>query len=516
MNSKGKSTGFLKLFRGRDIGRVNKQWTAAWMTSVVLLIILVFASAPAVHAAGYTLKKHSDGQFFLYDDAGTRVTKGGWYSVNGKRRFFFNKSGRMATGWLTYSGQKYYLDKKTGVLVTGLKKIDGKYYYLNPGSNPPGKAAKGFAVINNRRYYFLSDNSMKTGWMTVNGKKYYFGSNGAQRQGLITLSGNIYVFDPADGGALARSKWVRVGGKLYYSFSNGRLNGWTGWRDIGGNRYYFTKEHNALTGVHVLNGVTCTFSSDGRLVNGGAASFTLYSDCAGLYEVSTGKPVFVKNPNTPHANASTTKIMTCLLALERSSLSDIVTASAYAASQEPTKIYLSAGERFYMKDLLYGLMLPSGNDAAVAIAEHVAGNVPAFLTMMNSKAKSLGCTSTHFETPNGLDAGYNHYTTVSDLARITMAALKNNTFRQIVNTRTYSFSTGYRSYYLTTTNALLGNEPGIMGVKTGYTRKAGHCFVGLVRGPSGKEYVLVVLGAPTSAGRWSDARTLASYAYSHQ
>ena len=329
------------------------------------------------------------------------------------------------------------------------------------------------------------------------------------------LNGVTYYLDPSDKGALAQSKWVNYKGKLYYFVSNGKLNNWTGWRDIGSGRYYFASDHSAYTGTHVINGVTCVFGSDGSLETGGSTSFSVSADCAGLFDVSTGKPIFLKNGNTPHANASTTKILTCLLALENCKMTDIVTASAYAASQEPTKIYLSAGEQFYMKDLLYGLMLPSGNDAAVAIGEHISGSTPAFLTLMNRRARQLGCKTTHFATPNGLDAGYSHYTTVQDLAKITIKALEFPEFREIVSTRTYSFSTSVRTYNLTTTDALLGNTPGIKGVKTGSTNKAGYCFVGLIQGSSGKEYVSVVLGCPTSDSRWNDTRALAAYAIAH-
>ena len=170
-----------------------------------------------------------------------------------------------------------------------------------------------------------------------------------------------------------------------------------------------------------------------------------------------------------------------------------------------------------LKDLLYSLMLPSHNDTAVAIAEHVSGSTAKFVKLMNKKAAEIGCTNTQSATPNGLDAGYNHYTTASDLAKIAQYAIKKPMFRKLVSTGYYSFSnlnTG-RSYSIGTTNALLGNVPGVQGMKTGYTNKAGYCFVGLSYSARGNTYISVVLGADSSSARWQDSRTLLTYAYNH-
>ena len=135
---------------------------------------------------------------------------------------------------------------------------------------------------------------------------------------------------------------------------------------------------------------------------------------------------------------------------------------------------------------------------------------------MNEKATQLGCTSTHFVTPNGLDAGLNHYTTARDLAKIAQYAWKNATFRKIVGTSAWRFSSRQgRSYSVATTNALLRTMKGVTGMKTGFTNKAGYCFVGVVKAKSGKQYISVTLGAGSSTARWQDARTLLAYAYKH-
>lgn len=227
--------------------------------------------------------------------------------------------------------------------------------------------------------------------------------------------------------------------------------------------------------------------------------------------------MYAKNENLRHANASTTKIMTCILALENSKMNETVKFSARATALEPTKLYAKTGETFYMRDLLYSLMVPSHNDTAAAIAEHISGSQSKFVSLMNKKAAQLGCTDTHFATPNGLDAGYTHYTTAFDLAKIARYAIKKPAFRKIISTKSYSFRSlnTNRRFTVSTTNALLGNMPGVIGMKTGYTNKAGHCFVGLCQSQKGNTYISVVLGGPNSNVRWRDSRILLNYAYKH-
>lgn len=180
----------------------------------------------------------------------------------------------------------------------------------------------------------------------------------------------------------------------------------TGWvTDKSGNRYYFGKDGKAVAGKHKIKGTNYYFNQNGALTHTGL-NYNISSDCALLMNADTGKIVYAKNENVAHANASTTKIMTCILALENCKLNEKVKFSSYAVSIEPSKLYANAGEVFYLKDLLYSLMLPSHNDTAVAIAEHISGSSAKFVNLMNKKAAEIGCTNTHFATPNGLDAGY--------------------------------------------------------------------------------------------------------------
>ena len=238
---------------------------------------------------------------------------------------------------------------------------------------------------------------------------------------------------------------------------------------------------------------------------------------AALFDLTGERVLYSYKAHERLYPASTTKIMTCILALENSKMNETVKFSARATALEPTKLYARTGETFYMRDLLYSLMVPSHNDTAAAIAEHISGSQSKFVSLMNKKAAQLGCTDTHFATPNGLDAGYTHYTTASDLAKIARYAIKKPAFRKIISTKSYSFKSlnTNRRFTVSTTNALLGNMPGVIGMKTGYTNKAGHCFVGLCQSQKGNTYISVVLGGPNSNARWRDSRILLNYAYKH-
>ena len=352
-----------------------------------------------------------------------------------------------------------------------------------------------FLKINNKTYRFNHLGHRWCSWHTYNGKQYYFGSRSQ--------------------GYLIKNTLIRYKNNYYYVGKDGAMV--TGWiTDKSGTTYYFGKDGKAVTGKHRIQKTNYYFNANGTLEHTGL-DYNLSSDCALLINANTGKVVYAKNENVRHANASTTKIMTCILALENCKLNEKVTFSPYAASIEPSKLYANAGEVFYLKDLLYSLMLPSHNDTAVAIAEHVSGSTAKFVDLMNKKAAVLGCKNTHFATPNGLDFGYDHYTTASDLAKIARYAIKRNMFRKLISTGYYSFSnlnTG-RTYYIGTTNALLGNLPGVQGMKTGYTNKAGYCFVGLSYSQKGNTYISVVLGGSSSASRWEDSRRLLTYAYYH-
>ena len=197
---------------------------------------------------------------------------------------------------------------------------------------------------------------------------------------------------------------------------------------------------------------------------------------AALIEANSGKLLLSGNSNSRLPMASTTKTMTALVVIENCDLDDTVEVTADAAGTEGSSMYLSCGERLSVRDLLYGLMLLSGNDAAVALAVHVGGTVESFVRIMNDRAAKLGLTNTHFVTPNGLHDA-EHYTTAYELALIGAEALKNETFRQIVSTQYYTAETGDRVRTMKNKNALLWDYDNAVGIKTGYTSAAGRCLL---------------------------------------
>lgn len=217
-----------------------------------------------------------------------------------------------------------------------------------------------------------------------------------------------------------------------------------------------------------------------------------------LIERSTGMMLIKHNENEPLPMASTTKVMTALMALEYGRLDEVVTVGRNAYGVPGTSIYLSLGEKITLRDLLYGLMLASGNDAAVAIAEHIGGDVNNFCRKMTERAAELGCENTVFVNPNGLPV-QGHHTTAYDLALIAREAMNHDLFREIVSTRRGSIPWEGRSYprILNNKNRLLSEYEGATGIKTGYTKAAGRCLVF-----GAKRDGLEVIGVVLNCGDW--------------
>lgn len=195
-----------------------------------------------------------------------------------------------------------------------------------------------------------------------------------------------------------------------------------------------------------------------------------------LIDAESGRLLFGKNENLRLPMASTTKIMTALVTLESCALDEMVGIPDEAVGAEGSSMYLERGESLSVRDLLYGLMLASGNDAAVALAVHVGGSVKDFVGLMNVRADSMGLRSTHFITPNGLSAE-GHLTTARELCLIAREAMKNEDFAQIVSTKYYRTETGGAVRSFKNKNSLLWSYDGAFGIKTGYTMAAGRCLV---------------------------------------
>ena len=264
---------------------------------------------------------------------------------------------------------------------------------------------------------------------------------------------------------------------------------------------------------------------------------TLYAGSAVLMDGSSGRVLYEKNGEDFMANASTTKILTCILALENAKLTEVVHVSAYAASMPDVQLHIKEGEQYYLGDLLYSLMLESHNDVAVAIAEHISGSQEEFSKLMNQKAREIGCENTTFLTPNGLDAAQkiteeskqqgaevvekeiSHGTTATDLARIMRYCIKlspkKEEFIKITQTATHTFQNleGSRSFSCRNHNRLLTMMEGAISGKTGFTGKAGYCYVGAIE-QEGECYIVALLacGWPNNKNyKWEDCRKLMNY-----
>jgi len=278
---------------------------------------------------------------------------------------------------------------------------------------------------------------------------------------------------------------------------------------------------------------------------------SLYATAAVLMDADSGRVLYGKNEDAVMAMASTTKIMTCITVLEQVSLDDVLTVSAYAESMPKVKLYIQKGEQYTVRDLLYSLMLESHNDSAVALAEYVGKRqlsgdlqdkdtaeytveeskqaMAAFAMLMNRKAAELGCERTWFITPNGLDATETitledgsvvqkeHCTTAAELARILSYCIKESpcrdAFLEITRTRNYSFSSEGRSFSCANHNAFLDMMDGALTGKTGFTNKAGYCYVGALE-RDGRTFVVALLacGWPNNKTyKWSDTRELMQY-----
>ena len=218
-----------------------------------------------------------------------------------------------------------------------------------------------------------------------------------------------------------------------------------------------------------------------------------------------------KNENQKRKMASTTKIMTATIIIENCNLSDVVEISKKTANTGGSRLGLKYQDKISVKDLLYGLMLCSGNDCAVALAEYCAGSVEAFAEKMNQKAIELNLSNSHFVTPHGLDSD-EHYTTAYELALLTNYALQNKTFAQIVNTTNYTVTINGYGKSIHNTNELLGSLDGVYGVKTGFTNGANRCLVTSCK-RNNMDIICVVLGADTKNFRTKDSIKLIEYCY---
>nr|WP_270249430.1 D-alanyl-D-alanine carboxypeptidase family protein [Coprococcus catus] len=245
---------------------------------------------------------------------------------------------------------------------------------------------------------------------------------------------------------------------------------------------------------------------------------SLNARAAVLMDADSGRILYGKNETMAFPMASTTKIMTLIVALEHNEPDQIVMASAGASAMPEVRLGVHEGERYRMEDLYYAMMLESFNDAAMMIAEGTVGSVENFAELMNEKAISLGCTQTYFITPNGLDAADEkgvHSSTAEDMAKIMRYAIDNEDFLKITQTADYSFTDcdRKRSFEVHNKNVLLTMMDGVLSGKTGYTADAGYCYVCAVK-KDDRTFIAALLGSgwpPHKGYKWSDVQTLLDY-----
>ncbi|MDP1767897.1 MAG: D-alanyl-D-alanine carboxypeptidase family protein [Nitrospirota bacterium] len=227
-----------------------------------------------------------------------------------------------------------------------------------------------------------------------------------------------------------------------------------------------------------------------------------------LKDLKTGRVLYEHDAGKRMSPASLTKIMSALVILEKGHLDDLVTISPNAARAHKTHLRVKAGQVFRLEDLLKAMLIMSANDACLAAVEHVGGDEAQFVTLMNAKAAALGLADTHFSNGCGFD-NPDHYSTAEDLAALSLIALDQPIFRQLVREERAIITAvnGHHAYILHTTNKLLGRIPGVEGIKTGFTSKAGRCLIAKVS-QNGSDLLLVILN---SNRRWNTATNLITY-----
>jgi D-alanyl-D-alanine carboxypeptidase (penicillin-binding protein 5/6) len=257
-----------------------------------------------------------------------------------------------------------------------------------------------------------------------------------------------------------------------------------------------------FSSIYILTSMACPMFS--------ASAAEIKSRAAVVMDSATGRVLYAKNQGLRLLPASTTKLVTAMVTLDKAGLKDIVTISRRAAATAPTSSGFRAGDKVTVETLLYAALMKSANDAAVALAEAVAGTESEFVVMMNRKAAAIGADNTKFVNPHGLP-GKNQYTTAYDLARIMRHAMRYPLLKEIIGTRITELSTQTgKTVFIRNTNKLLWSDEDILGGKTGYTRKARHCFV--CAGERDNDTIIVaILGAPSRKFLWKEAEILMDF-----
>ncbi|MFC5463239.1 D-alanyl-D-alanine carboxypeptidase family protein [Lederbergia graminis] len=241
-----------------------------------------------------------------------------------------------------------------------------------------------------------------------------------------------------------------------------------------------------------------------------SSAFNVSASGAVLMEQDSGRILYATNPHEVHRIASITKVMTAILAIESGKMDELVTVSKEAVYTEGSSIYLQVGEKIKLRDLVYGLMLRSGNDAARAIAEHVGGSLEGFVFLMNQKAEEIGMENTVFANPHGLDDHEEHYSTAYDMALLTRYAMNNEEFKKISGTKVYKFKRESGMQQWTNKNRLLKKYKYTTGGKTGFTKRAGRTLITTAE-KDGTELIVVTLN---DGNDWNDHINMYEHGFS--
>lgn len=246
------------------------------------------------------------------------------------------------------------------------------------------------------------------------------------------------------------------------------------------------------------------------------SKLSLSGKSAVIMEMDSGKILYSKEANVKRHNASTTKLATAIVAVEKNkTLKKKIRISRNASGEQAVKLGMRAGDSYYLKDLLHAMLIMSANDTAVAIAEGTSGNTSRFMKQVNKKMKKIGCKNTVFGTPNGLRSSKTHYTTAKDLALIMRYAYQNKDIRKILKKKSYSFkSIGGRKHSVSNTNVLLKSKNSYCVGKTGNGWTAKYCFTGVYT-YKGHSYVIVTLGCGSDGSKWSDAKKMIAACKKH-
>ena len=268
---------------------------------------------------------------------------------------------------------------------------------------------------------------------------------------------------------------------------------------------------NKVSSIFIIFFCTFIIFASTPIYGNDNSSINLNSRSCIVLDRLSKKILYGKNEKNKVKMASTTKIMTATIVIENASLNQTVEVSKKAANTGGSRLGLKTGDKITIRDLLYGLMLCSGNDAAVCLAESIAGSIAEFSNLMNAKAQELGLENTHFESPHGLDSD-EHYITAYELALLSDYALQNSTFLNIVGTKSYTVTINGYPKTINNTNELLGNLNGVYGIKTGFTNGANRCLVTACK-RGNMDVICVVLGADTKHFRTQDSIKLIEYAF---